>query len=151
MVLSLILLFGCVSSENLYQEGVTEPLIVLSSASDILLIDDEFISVTVEYKFTRSRSDFEAYLDPRDGVKYMLTTMKFCGRHAYNPSYDCTTRLRGESGTIIENFRNKFDQGYAIGKGYVHFYISASYTDKKNVKHKGWVSNPLNIPAIFER
>jgi hypothetical protein len=143
--------YGCASWENLYQEGVTEDLILLSCAQDTLLITtSENTNVTVDYRFTRSRADFEAYLNPRDEVKYIVAPMKFCGRHDYEWTFSID--LNEEGGAFSHSFKNEFDSGdYSIGIGYVQFVISAKYTDNKNKKHEGRVSNYLRIPAKFER
>jgi hypothetical protein len=154
MMLALLAgVYACSSSRPLLYpwEGVPARLITQTAVADTLEITTaDWTTVTIEYKFNRSREEFEAYQDPQGSVTYKLHPWKFCGKHHFDWAREI--EFTEESGQYGYSFTNDFGSNtYMTGKGYVAINILASYTDKNNKKHKGVVANTIMIPAVFRR
>lgn len=150
----IIITLSCTSSLPLVlDENIGRPL-TLSVISSPDSIGSKSVEVLIKYSWNGNKSKFEQKQGAVGGIEYSFISGKFDGKKHYTDREDPYDDL-SETGVIKYNTTNSFsssyDRGRAIGQGGLMFIITCSYKDKNSNKHKGTVSNNLEIPVIFTK
>jgi hypothetical protein len=154
---SIIFMYFCASWESLYREGVTEPLITLSLPSEQetpIEVTQSGTEVMISYKVNRSIEDFKNHLNPAGKIECRLSFgCNIGGLHDFpwGPAMRFDIDQLEETGILRPRVYHGVKNLNQSVKGYVFLGMSASYTDMKGKKHKGSISNSIEIPANFSK
>ncbi|MFO7980207.1 MAG: hypothetical protein R6V00_05155 [Candidatus Aminicenantes bacterium] len=156
--LSILYLLNCAAPhmENIYELGVSAPLITLSyeggSKVDVTRTCE---AIVVNYKVNRPVKDFIKHLQSRGKIKCMMNIANIIrvedGWHDSPKSGGLTFNLRSldENGVLRPKLCHSKKDFNSPAEGTVSYYIIAVYYDHNGHKHKGLISNYLTIPASF--
>ncbi|MEE9189804.1 MAG: hypothetical protein V3U16_03440 [Candidatus Neomarinimicrobiota bacterium] len=133
-----------------FEEGVTQPPIIISVAEPPDSVTTKGTQVKIDYDWNRSRQAFELRQNASESIKYTITPGMFGGgKHEYDWAQKISNM--GDHGRITFFVVNKFGDGYAYGKGRLMYHIHCTYKDQNGNKHSGAVSNYLVLPVIFSQ
>ena len=150
----IIITLSCTSSLPLVlDENIGRPL-TLSVISSPDSIGSKSVEVLIKYAWNGNKSKFEQKQGAVGRIEYSFIPGKFDEKkHCTDGEYRYDDL--SETGVIKYNATNSlsssYDRGCAIGQGGLIFTITCSYKDEDSNKHKGTVSNILEIPVIFTK
>ncbi|UCG26977.1 MAG: hypothetical protein JSV24_08350 [Bacteroidales bacterium] len=152
-VFFILVCFSCAPALPLIvEEGSDTPLITISVANPPDTISTEGLSIKLDYTWNSPRQVFEELQKAVGGIKYSVTNGKFGGgRHDYG--WPVVLDRLEDSGSLnffaVNKFGSGSEEGYASGNGRLMYGISCTYKDREGKKHRGAVSNYLEIPVVF--
>jgi hypothetical protein len=142
--------------ENLYELGVTAPLITLSYGGPSKVeVTRSCKTIEINYKVNRPIKDFRNHLQSRGKIKCVMNIANIIrvqdGWHDSPESGGMTFFLDslGKTGVLKPKLCHSKKDFNSPAKGTVSYYIISVYTDHNGHKHNGLISNYLTIPASF--
>jgi len=142
--------------ENLYELGMTAPLITLSyKGQSNIHVTRSCEAIEVYYKANRPIEDFINHLQPQGKLKCVMNIANILrvqeGWHDSPESGGMTFSLDslGKTGVLRPKLCHSKKNFSSPAKGTVSYYINAVYRDRRGIKHTGLISNYLTITAIF--
>jgi len=142
--------------ENLYELGMTAPLITLSyEGRQSVNVTRSCESIEINYKVNRPIEDFKDHLQSRGKIICVMNIANILrvqdGWHDSPESGGMTFALDSLNKTGVLRTKlchSKKDFSSPV-QGTVSYYINAVYRDRRGNKHTGLISNYLTIPALF--
>ncbi len=142
--------------ENLYELGMTAPLITLSyKGQQNVHVTRSCEAIEIHYKVNRSIEDFRDHLQPQGRIKCVMDIANILrvqdGWHDSPESGGMTFALNSlnKTGVLKPKLCHSKKDFSGPVKGTVSYYINAVYRDRRGIKHTGLISNYLTIPALF--
>ena len=145
--------------ENLYEPGVTTPMITLSLSPEHvppLEVTRSERKMKVKYRVNRSIAEFKNRLKPKGKIECTVSVANILvikgldyGEY-YLDIMPFDIDSLSETGGFLDfpfghfkyNFRDQV-------RGRVNYTLTARYKDAHGKRHKGSISNRLAIPAVF--
>jgi hypothetical protein len=158
MFLFILYLLNCAAPhmENLYELGVTAPLITLSYEGQPKLdVTRSCKAIVINYKVNRPIKEFIKHLQSREKIKCTMNIANIIrvqeGWHDSPKSGGLSFNIRSldENGVLRPKLCHSKKNFNSPAKGTVSLYIISVYYDHNGHKHKGLISNYLTIPASF--
>lgn len=158
IIISILYLLNCAPKpmENLYDLGVTGPLITLSyKGSPKVEVTRSCKSIEINYKVNRPIEYFINRLQPRGKIKCVMNIANILrvldGWHDSPALGEATFNIYSldETGVLNPKLCHSKSDFKSPAEGTVSYYINAVYIDQNGNKHKGLISNYLTIPAYF--
>lgn len=142
--------------ENLYELGMTAPLITLSYKSQPKVhVTRSCETIEVHYKVNRPIEDFRDHLHLQGKIKCVMNIANILrvqdGWHDSPESGGMTFALISldKTGVLKPKLCHSKKDFSSPAEGTVSYYINAVYRDRRGKKHTGLISNYLTIPALF--
>jgi len=142
--------------ENLYELGVTAPLITLSYEGQKKVNTTRSCeTIEIHYKVNRPIKGFRSHLRSRSKIKCVMKIANIIrvqeGWHDSPKSGGMTFFLDSlsKTGILKPKLCHSKKDFKSPAKGTASYYINAVYRDRRGIKHTGLISNYLTIPASF--
>ena len=158
--LSILFLLKCATPtlhmENLYELGVTAPLITLSyEGPPNVHVTRSCVAIEINYKANRPIEDFKNHLHPQGKIRCVMNMDNILrvqdGWHDSPESGGMAFALNslGKTGVLRAKLCHSKKDFSSPAEGTISYYINAVYRDRRGKKHTGLISNYLTIPALF--